>query len=106
MAHSGPTLNLMLGRDSFRSHFEPSLSPLGVVLVLLVAAFIFAGMFLLGIGRYWLGVVLLFPLVVAASWMAYRERRGSGRVRGLLNAAMVIGALIYVGLNLYGLSEV
>lgn len=89
------------------------MTPVGVVLALGMAAYIFAGIFLLGVGDYWLGTVLLVPVVVTAAVMAYREWSMSlsrfpriGKAFGILNAVLVIGVLLYVGVQFYVLSKV
>ena len=110
---SAQTLNLMLGRTSFRAHFEPTLSPLGGLCALAMAAYIFASMFLLGLGHYFLGSVLFAPVVVVAATMGYRQwspphspLSALNKVLAIFNGLVVGGVLVYVCAQLHLLSKV
>lgn len=103
----------MLDRRTFLAHFEPRLTPLGALLGVVAALYLFSGMFLLGRGNYLAGTALLFPLISFAASLAYREWRTSltryprlGFALGIINAALVVAALVFMGVQLYALSAV
>ena len=103
----------MLDRKTLLAHFEPRLTPLGALLGVVVAIYLLSGMFLLGLGNYLAGTALLFPLIPIAASLAYREWRTSltryprfGFALGIINAASVVAALVFIGVQLYALSAV
>ena len=70
-------------------------------------------MLLLGRGNYLAGAALLFPLIPIAASLAYREWCTSlpryprlGFALGIINAALVVAALVFIGVKLYALSAV
>ena len=103
----------MLDRKTLLAHFEPRLTPLGALLGVVVAIYLLSGMLLLGRGNYLAGTALLFPLIPIAASLAYREWRTSltryprlGFALGIINAASVVAALVFIGVQLYALSTV
>ena len=103
----------MFDRKTLRAHFEPQLTPLGALLGVVIAVYLLSGMLLLGQGDYLAGGALLFPLIPLAASMAYREWRMSlanypklGFCLGMVNAALVVASLVFIGFQLYALSAV
>jgi hypothetical protein len=103
----------MFDRKTLRAHFEPRLTPFGALLGVVIAVYLLLGMLLLGQGNYLAGCALLFPLIPLAASMAYREWRMSlanyprlGFALGMVNAALVVASLVFMGFQLYALSAV
>lgn len=105
-------LNLMFGRKNLLAHLKSPLTPLGVGMLLALSAYLFFGLILLGVGAYWLAVLMLMPIVAIAALMTFREwtlpasRSGSiWKTVGIVNAILVTGYLIYIGVQFYAASK-
>jgi len=96
-----------------QSHFEPSLTPVGVALALGMTVYILMGFFLLGVGRPLLGSAIFIPVVAVAARMAYGiwstsllKYPRTSKALGIVNALLVVGVFIYLGFQFQGLSKV
>lgn len=103
----------MFGRKNLLAHLESPLTPIGAVILLVLSAYVFVGIFLLGVGIYWIAILMLAPVVAISALIAFREwaaphyRSGRiGKTVGIVNAILVVGYLVYLGVQFYAASKV
>lgn len=96
-------------RQSIFRHLESPLTGTGVVLWLLIVAYIFGSIVVFATKDRWLGGVLFSPVLVASSYLAFREALGfrlrfprAANLIGLLHALAILLYLAYIGTILIG----
>lgn len=97
-------VNAMFGRKNLLSHLESPITPLGVILGLMMAAYLLLGMMVLGLGAYVLGACLLSPIVLWAAYMAFADWRNDlakypriAVTLGIIQAVVVVASFVYAG---------
>lgn len=87
-------------------HLKSPLSAIGIALWLAIAFYIFSSIILLAVGYQWLGAFMFASIIGAASYLAFQESIGFrsrfprfANIAGLIHALVVVGVLIYVGLQ-------